>query len=119
MSTGQESPVRVAVIEGWIAGTYYLGPNNAGAGGHVANCGFAVHPAARGSGLGRSMCTDALDVARAEGFHAMQFNLVVSTNESAIHPWRALGFDVVGTIPDAFDHPEVGLVDAHVMYRAL
>lgn len=112
--------VRVSQLsDGWIAGTYFLGPNQAGAGRHVANCGYAVHPEARGLGLGRSMCTDSLDVARAEGFHAMQFNLVVSTNEAAVHLWQDLGFDVVGTIPEAFDHPEVGFVDAHVMYRAL
>lgn len=111
--------VRVAVVDGWVAGTYYLGPNQAGGGRHVANCGYAVHPDARGRGLGRSLCLDSLDVARAEGFRAIQFNLVVSTNEAAVHLWRDLGFTIIGTIPDAFDHPDQGLVDAHVMHRML
>lgn len=110
---------RVAVVDGWIAGAYYLGPNQAAGGSHVANCGYAVHPEARGVGLGRSMCIDSLEVARDEGFHAMQFNLVVSTNEAAVRLWQELGFDIVGTIPDGFDHPRLGFVDAYVMYRIL
>lgn len=111
--------VRVAVVDGWVAATYYLGPNQAGGGRHVANCGYAVHPDAKGLGLGRSLCRDSLDVARDAGFKAMQFNLVVSTNEAAVHLWQDLGFAIVGTIPEAFDHPEFGLVDAYVMHRSL
>lgn len=111
--------VRVAVVDGRVAGTFFLGPNHAGPGRHVANCGYAVHPDARGAGLGRAMCIDSLAVARREGFRAMQFNLVVSTNEAAVHLWRDLGFDVVGTIPDGFEHPRLGFVDAHVMHRTL
>lgn len=111
--------VRVAVVDDWIAGTYYLGPNQAGGGRHVANCGYAVHPRGRGLGIGRSMCTDSLEVARQAGFQAMQFNLVVSTNRAAVHLWRDLGFEIVGTIPEGFDHPRAGLVDAYVMHRSL
>ena len=49
----------------------------------------------------------------------MQFNLVVSTNEAAVHLWRKLGFEQVGVLPRAFDHARLGLVDALVMYRWL
>ena len=57
--------------------------------------------------------------ARRLGYAAMQFNFVVSTNETAVELWRRLGFDVVGTLPHAFQHPRLGMVDAYVMYRAL
>jgi hypothetical protein len=49
----------------------------------------------------------------------MQFNCVVSTNERAVKLWRLLGFDVVGTIPQGFEHPVLGFVDTLVMHRTL
>jgi hypothetical protein len=49
----------------------------------------------------------------------MQFNFVVSTNARGVALWRALGFAIVGTLPKAFNHQTLGLVDAYVMYRAL
>ena len=61
----------------------------------------------------------ALNEARRRGFRAMQFNLVVSTNQSAVRLWQQLGFTTVGTLPGAFRHPDRGFVDALVMYRAL
>ena len=32
---------------------------------------------------------------------------------------EALGFTVIGTVPEAFDHPRPGLVGLHVMHGAL
>ena len=49
----------------------------------------------------------------------MQFNFVVSTNERAVRLWQSLGFEVAGRLPGAFLHPELGFVDALVMFRAL
>lgn len=103
--------------DGIIIGTYYLQPNQAGGGAHVANAGFMVRAGARG--VGRAMGEHALITARALGFTAMQFNFVVSTNTRAIALWQSLGFAEVGRIPAAFDHPGLGLVDALVMHRAL
>jgi ribosomal protein S18 acetylase RimI-like enzyme len=57
--------------------------------------------------------------ARRSGFRAMQFNLVVSTNLPAVALWRSLGFAVVGTLPGAFRHKDLGYVDAYVMFRSL
>ena len=65
------------------------------------------------------MCAHSLERARARGFRAMQYNFVVSTNERAVRLWRSFGFDVVGTLPRAFDHPTLGHVDALVMFRTL
>ncbi len=109
----------VAEIEDTIVGTYILKANHPGFGSHVANASYMVHPAAQGKGAGTAMCVHSLDEARRLGFLAMQFNLVVSTNEAALHIWRKMGFDIVGTLPGAFHHQSLGYVDAYVMYRSL
>jgi ribosomal protein S18 acetylase RimI-like enzyme len=105
--------------DGSIVGSYILKPNQAGGGSHVANAGFMVAAEARGQGVGRAMAEHCLAEARRLGFRAMQFNFVISTNESAIYLWKQLGFEVVGTLPRAFKHPLNGYVDAYVMYRSL
>lgn len=109
----------VAEQNGRIIGSYILRANRPGLGNHVANAGFMVDPARRGSGAGRAMGHHALDEARRLGYRAMQFNFVISTNESAVHLWQELGFRIVGTLPGAFRHATRGFVDAHVMFRSL
>ncbi|MCA8878601.1 MAG: GNAT family N-acetyltransferase [Rhodobacteraceae bacterium] len=102
-----------------VLGTYCLRRNQAGGGAHVCNAGFVTDPAARGQGVASAMLTHALDTARAQGYRAMQFNFVVSTNEGAIRLWTRAGFATVGRLPGAFRHPREGYVDALVMYRNL
>src|SRR5258708_1910029 len=104
---------------GLVLGTYYIRTNQQGGGSHVANCGYMTAPAASGRGVARAMCAHSLEHARARGFRAMQFNLVVSSNERAVALWQSLGFEIVGRLAGAFDHPRLGLVDAVVMYRTL
>ena len=111
--------VFVAEIEGRIVGTYYLMANQAGGGAHVANCGYMTAPESRGKGVARSMCLHSLERARERGFRAMQFNHVVSTNTGAVALWQKLGFEIVGTLPEAFKHPTHGYVNSYVMFRAL
>ena len=72
-----------------------------------------------GSTIGFQLAKHSLAAARAAGFHAMQFNAVVSTNQRAIALWQRLGFSIVGTVPKAFRHSELGLVDLHIMHRFL
>jgi L-amino acid N-acyltransferase YncA len=109
----------VAESDGEIAGTYILKPNQSDGGSHVSNAAFMVARTARGRGIGRAMAEHCLSEARRLGFHAMQFNFVVSTNESALRLWQQLGFKIVGTLPGAFQHPEWGYVDVYVMFRLL
>jgi ribosomal protein S18 acetylase RimI-like enzyme len=111
--------VFVAESEGRVVGTYYLKANQHGGGAHVANCGYITAANARGRGVARAMCLHSLDHAGARGFLAMQFNFVVSSNTRAVKLWQSLGFTIVGTLPQVFRHPRLGLVDALVMYRKL
>lgn len=111
--------VFVAEIGGQMVGTYYLMHNQRGGGAHVANCGYMTAPEARGKGVARAMCEHSLERARQRGFRAMQFNHVVSTNSRAVALWQSLGFAIVGTLPEAFNHPIHGYVDSYVMFRAL
>jgi L-amino acid N-acyltransferase YncA len=114
-------PDRTLVFEhdGNILGTYYLKTNQEGPGKHVCNCGYMVSSVARGMGIARQMCEHSQGIAVALGFNAMQFNFVASSNDVAVALWKKLGFDVVGTLPRAFNHPTLGLVDAFVMYKWL
>ena len=102
-----------------VAGTYILRPNQSAGGAHVANAGFMVPASRRGQGIGRAMAEHCLNEARRLGFRSMQFNFVVSANTQAIRLWRELGFEIVGTLADAFRHPKQGYVDVYVMYRSL
>lgn len=109
----------VAEEDGTILGTYFIRPNQAGGGAHVCNCGYVTSAAATGRGIARRMCQHSLDHARARGYRAMQFNFVVSTNERAVRLWESLGFEIVGRLPLAFNHPTRGYVDALVMFQSL
>ncbi|HKH46561.1 MAG TPA: GNAT family N-acetyltransferase [Thermoanaerobaculia bacterium] len=102
-----------------VVGTYYFKPNQPGLGSHVANAGYMVDSGEAGRGVGRAMCEHSLEEARRAGFLAMQFNFVVSTNERAVALWQKMGFRIVGTLPKAFRHSRLGLVDAYVMHRFL
>jgi L-amino acid N-acyltransferase YncA len=109
----------VAEDAGAVLGTYFLRRNQAGGGAHVCNCGYMVSAKASGRGVARAMCAHSLERARNLGHRAMQFNFVVSTNERAVRLWQTLGFEIVGRLPGAFEHPRHGFVDALVMHRAL
>lgn len=116
---GERLRTYVAVHDGGLLGTYILKQNQPGLGSHIANCGYMTHPDARGYGLGTAMCEHSIEEARRLGYRGMQFNLVVSTNESAVRLWRKLGFEIIGTVPGAFHHRERGYVNAHIMFRDL
>jgi RimJ/RimL family protein N-acetyltransferase len=111
--------VFVAVLDAKVIGTYYIKPNQSGRGSHVCNCGYIVSSEARGQGVATRLCIESQKKALELGFKAMQFNLVVSTNEPAVHLWSKLGFQTVGHLPKAFLHANQGYVDALVMYKWL
>ena len=109
----------VAEIGGEVVGSYYLRPNQVGLGSHVANAGYVVASKHWGKRVGTAMGEHSLGAAKRLGFLAIQLNLVVSTNEASLKIWKKLGFATVGTLPGAFRHAKLGLIDAYVMYRLL
>ncbi len=92
---------------------------DAALGAHVANAGYVVAEESRRQGIGSRLCQHSLQAARRLGFRLMQFNLVVSTNTAGIRCWQRNGFEVVGTLPGAFQHRQLGDVDALVMIQSL
>ena len=117
--TGGEKTAHLAVRSDQAVGSYYIRPNQPGGGAHVCNCGFVTHPQARGQGVARTMLEHALKTAKAAGYSAMQFNFVLASNAAAIHLWHSYGFVEVGRLPQAFQHPVLGLIDALVLHRQL
>ena len=104
---------------GEILGSYYIKPNQPTLGAHVCNCGYLVSEKARGRGIATLMGEHSQGEAVRLGYRAMQFNLVVKTNEASIHVWKKLGFEMVGVLEGAFLHSEYGYVDACVFYKVL
>ena len=119
--TWMEHPQKtyVCVENNKVLGTYYLKQNHGGGGSHVCNCGYMVAMEAELKGLGTLMCAHSQKIAKELGYKAMQFNLVIVSNKQAVSLWTKLGFDTVGKIPKAFDHPKIGYVDALVMHKWL
>ena len=109
----------VVEIEGVVVGTFYLKANQEGLGDHICNAGFVVSRDMEGQGLGRWMGEYAQEVAKSRGFLAMQFNFVIQSNQKAVRLWKSLGFSVIGEIPEAYRHPNLGLVPALIFYKKL
>lgn len=104
---------------GGALGSYYIKPNQPTLGAHVANCGYMVGENARGRGVGTQLCEHSQSEAVRLGYRAMQYNLVVKTNEAGYRLWKKMGFETVGVLPGAFRHSSLGYVDAYVMYKCL
>ena len=102
-----------------IVATFWLRANQPGLGKHIGNAAYMVSPNAAGQGIGKKMALWSLDEARRLGFTSMQFNFVVKTNTVAVNLWKSIGFEVIGEIPEAFNHGREGLVNALIMYQKL
>jgi GNAT superfamily N-acetyltransferase len=105
--------------EGRVLGSAKTGPNRPGRGSHIATASFMVDPDHAGRGVGRGLGEHVVEWARAAGYHGMQFNAVVETNVAAVSLWLSLGFEVLTTVPEAFDSARHGRVGLHVMFRYL
>jgi ribosomal protein S18 acetylase RimI-like enzyme len=116
---GADKQTYVAILENEIVGTFFIKDNQPDLGSHIANAGYMVAPVAMGKRVGRQMAEFSLEEAKKLGYKAMQFNFVVKTNEVAVKLWLNLGFEIIGEIPEAFDHTENGLTNALIMYRKL
>ncbi|MCQ8835493.1 GNAT family N-acetyltransferase [Streptomyces malaysiensis] len=112
---------RVYVAEdadGAVVGSAYLTPNYGGPATRIANAGFMVDPDHAGRGIGRALAEHVLTEAKVQGYRGMVFNAVVETNP-AVPLWTSLGFTILATVPQAYEHPRHGLVGLYIMYKAL
>ena len=116
--TSADAGTYVIEDEAGVLGTYYIKTNAEGGGAHVCNCGFITAPNSGGKGVARAMLNDALSRAKSQGYKAMQFNFVLSNNLRAIDIWHRAGFDTVGRLPKAFNHPKDGMIDALIMFKS-
>jgi len=107
------SAVCIARFDGHLVGGYYIKPNFVGRAAHIANAGYFVLGAYRGTGVGRSLVEHSLVEARRLGFDAMQFNLVFESNPARAM-YRQLGFQEIGRVPAAVDGE-----DAIIYWRSL
>lgn len=109
----------VAVDGDVVLGSAKMGPNRPGRGSHIGTASFMVDRSAGGRGVGRALAEDMVEWHRAQGYRGIAFNAVVETNERAVALWRSIGFEVIGTVPRAFEHPTHGYVGLHVMFLTL
>jgi ribosomal protein S18 acetylase RimI-like enzyme len=109
----------VALVNHEVLGTFFMKDNQPDLGSHIANAGYMTAPAAFGKGIGTAMGKFSIEEAKRLGYKAMQFNIVIKSNAAAISLWKKLGFEIVGEIPDAFQHQQLGLTNAYIMYKKL
>jgi len=115
----EDKETYVAEIEKKIVGTFFIKSNQPDLGSHICNAGYMVSSEAKGKGIGRKMAEFSFEEARKLGYQAMQYNFVVKSNEIAVKLWLTLGFEIIGEIPEAFQHKDFGLTNALIMYRQL
>jgi len=109
----------VALADGEIAGTFVISDNQMDLGSHIANGSYMVSPSHSGKGIGKAMGGFSLTEAKRIGYKAMQFNIVIKSNERAVKLWQSIGFKIIGEIPEAFNHQQLGLTNAYIMYQKL
>jgi GNAT superfamily N-acetyltransferase len=109
----------VAVAGDDVLGSAKMGPNRPARGAHIATASLMVDPAHGGKGVGRALGSYVVEWARTEGYRGMQFNAVVETNAVAVRLWESLGFEILATVPAAFESTTHGYVGLHLMYQRL
>lgn len=116
---GPDKHTYVATLNGNVAGTFVLKDNQPDLGSHIANASYMTLASAARQGIGKTMCVFSLEEAKRLGYKAMQFNIVIKSNERAVRLWQTLGFTIIGEIPEAFNHKQHGLTNAYIMHRKL
>lgn len=116
---GEGKHTYVATIKDRIIGTFVIKDNFDDLGSHVANASYMTDPSEFGKGIGRTMGEYSLVEAKNLGYKAMQFNIVVKRNERAVKLWQKLGFEIIGEVPEAFNHKELGFINTLIMWRKL
>lgn len=106
-------------LAGEVVGGFFLKANFSGRSSHIANAAYMIHSTYRGKGVGSLLIKASLHLAKDLGFQAMQFNMVLSQNRLAVKLYQKLGFNIVGTLPEAVRNPDGSYQDGYVLHRKL
>ena len=102
-----------------VAGGFYIRSNFPGRSSHIANATYMVRDTYRSQGIGTLLIKGSLYIAKDLGFQAMQFNMVLSQNIAATKLYQKLGFNIIGTIPQAVRNADGSYQEGFIMYRKL
>lgn len=106
-------------VNGEVVGGFYLKANFSGRCHHIANAAYMIKSSHRGQGIGTLLVNASLEIAKNLGFQAMQFNMVLSQNFIALKLYQKLGFNIVGTIPNAIQNPDGSYQQGYILHREL
>lgn len=106
-------------ISGEVVGAFYLKSNFSGKCRHIANAGYMIKQSQRGQGLGTLLVNASLEIAKHKGFRAMQYNMVLQRNTAAVKLYSKLGFQVIGTLPQAVRNADGSYQDGYILYKSL
>lgn len=115
----KEKQVYVVEFNHEVIGTFTIKANQPDRASHIANASYMLSPQFTGKGIGLFMANYSLQEAKRLGYLAMQFNIVIKSNERAVHLWKKVGFEIIGEVPNAFNHPRLGMTNAYIMYKTL
>jgi len=102
-----------------VVGGFYIKSNFPGRSSHIANAAYMVRNTDRNKGIGNLLIKASLHLSKALNFQAMQFNMVLSQNFIALQLYEKLGFNIIGTIPEAIRNNDGSYQDGYIMYRKL
>lgn len=113
------SHVYVCRSEEGVIGGFYLKANFPGRASHIANAAYMIKKTSRGKGLGRLLGESSLCMAKGLGFQAIQLNVVLSQNLTAVNLYKKLGFHIIGTIPQAIRNSDNSYQEGYIMFQSL
>lgn len=102
-----------------VIGGFYIRSNFPGRSKHIANAAYMIQGSYRSKGIGTLLIKASLHLAKDLGFRAMQFNMVLSQNNTAVRLYEKLGFNVIAGIPNAVRNSDGSYQDGYIMYRQL
>jgi len=102
-----------------LVGGFYIKPNFSGRCKHIANAAYMVRNTHRGQGIGTLLVKASLELAKHLGFRAMQFNMVLSENHTALRLYQKLRFNIIGAIPRAIKNSDGSYQEGYVLHREL
>lgn len=92
----------IAMVNSEVVGVYILHPNALRRLSHVANASYAVKETARGNKIGKQLVLHSIERSKILKYRLLQFNAVVTINQSAIQLYEKIGFTKIGNVPKSY-----------------